>query len=78
MFKRFINWLAMHSSVYREAMQLAHKHQLEANAKGRAAETYFLALRDIVQTVEGVNKPNGTTKKLARIADNAIGKVMFS
>ncbi|MCG7348811.1 hypothetical protein [Sphingomonas sp. ACRSK] len=64
MFTRIFNWLASFSPAYHQAAQRAERER-------RLVETYAMALRDIVNTTAGVKVPNGTTRKVNRIANEA-------
>lgn len=64
MFSRFLDWLATFSPAYKEL------------SRGQARDnhlvtTYARALRDIANTADGVKVPNGTTRRVGRLANQA-------
>jgi len=68
MFHRFLNWLATKSLAYRQL-------EAERDTVTQIMATYAGALRTVVNTVDAVAAPNGTSQKIRRIANEAFASV---
>ena len=71
MFDRFLNWLASKAPAFRDL-------QKRYDRERTIMRTYAGALREIVITTGGVKVPNGTTRKIDRVARQAFDDAMAS
>lgn len=72
MLNRFFYWLFTPSRSKAELQFLRHERERDR----QIIVAYAGALRDIINTTDAVKVPNGTTKKLARIAHGAFDTAM--
>jgi hypothetical protein len=64
MIRRFFDWASRQTPAYKS---LARSHSRYSEITG----IYARSLREIVSSVDNVGAPNGTTRKLGRIANEA-------